>query len=276
VGQDPHDQLLLHIRSAVAEYEHTLIAERMRRGRLRKLRAGVLLPWTRAPYGYRLDPERPRDPAGVRVEEAEAAGVRERFAQYLEPGGSLAGVAKRLFALGVPTPTGKRCWHANTVRLLLTNPAYPVRSMSDAAAPGQPRRAGPRCARRTGSLWCRSRPWSARSSSSKCRPNWPRTSSLRALVSCGVCPLGCVGRCVHPGYAYYLYRGKAHPIQSGRERRCPARFIPAAQLDALVWADLCDVLTHPASLAHALKRAHAGHWLPQEFQARREHLRRGR
>src|SRR5260370_6085907 len=29
--QDPHDQLLLQIRSAVAEYQHTLIAERMRR-----------------------------------------------------------------------------------------------------------------------------------------------------------------------------------------------------------------------------------------------------
>jgi site-specific DNA recombinase len=124
MGQDPHDQLHLQIRSAVAEYERTLIAERMRRGRLRKLQPGVLLPWTRASYGYRLDPELPRDPAGVRVEEAEAAVLREVFAQYLEPGGSLAGVAKRLFALGVPTPTGKRCWHPNTVRLLLTNPAY--------------------------------------------------------------------------------------------------------------------------------------------------------
>lgn len=46
---DPHDQLVLQIRGAVAEYERTLIAERMRRGRLTKLRAGVLLPWTRPP-----------------------------------------------------------------------------------------------------------------------------------------------------------------------------------------------------------------------------------
>jgi DNA invertase Pin-like site-specific DNA recombinase len=42
------------IRGAVAEYERTLIADRMRRGRLAKLRSGQLLPWTRAPYGYRL------------------------------------------------------------------------------------------------------------------------------------------------------------------------------------------------------------------------------
>lgn len=64
IGRDPQDQLLLQIRGAVAEYERTLSAERMRRGRQMRMRAGCLLPWTRAPYGYRLDPDRPRDPAG--------------------------------------------------------------------------------------------------------------------------------------------------------------------------------------------------------------------
>ena len=73
MSQDPHDQLLLQIRGAVAEYERSLIAERMRRGRLRKLQAGLLLPWTKPPYGYRVDPQRPRDPAGVRRDEVEAA-----------------------------------------------------------------------------------------------------------------------------------------------------------------------------------------------------------
>src|SRR3954452_16737104 len=49
MSDDPHDHLLLQIRGAVAEYERTLIAERMRRGRLAKLRAGLLLPWTYPP-----------------------------------------------------------------------------------------------------------------------------------------------------------------------------------------------------------------------------------
>jgi site-specific DNA recombinase len=91
VGRDPQDRLLLQIRGAVAEYERTLIAERMRRGRRAKLRAGCLLPWTRPPYGYRLDPDRPRDPAGVTLEAAEAAVVRELFAGYLEDHASLFG-----------------------------------------------------------------------------------------------------------------------------------------------------------------------------------------
>lgn len=44
MGDDPHDQLVLQIRGAVAEYEWTLIADRMRRGGQAKLRAGALLP----------------------------------------------------------------------------------------------------------------------------------------------------------------------------------------------------------------------------------------
>src|SRR5689334_1703480 len=70
LADDPHEQLVLKIRGAVAEYERTLITERMRRGRLAKLKSGRLLPWSRPPYGYRLDPERPRDPSLVRIEPA--------------------------------------------------------------------------------------------------------------------------------------------------------------------------------------------------------------
>src|SRR5256884_6161792 len=84
MSQDPHDQLLLQIRGAVAEYERTLIAERMRRGRLAKLRAGTLLPWTTPPFGYRLDPERPRDPSRVRPDAVKAAVVAQIFGWYTD------------------------------------------------------------------------------------------------------------------------------------------------------------------------------------------------
>src|SRR6266700_384276 len=84
MSQDPHDQLLLQIRGAVAEYERSLIAERMRRGRRQKYQAGNLLPWTRAPYGYRVDPSHPRDPTGVRLEPAEVAVIAEIFETYAQ------------------------------------------------------------------------------------------------------------------------------------------------------------------------------------------------
>jgi site-specific DNA recombinase len=68
MSEDPHDQVLLQIRGAVAEYERALITERTRRGRLAKVRAGQLLPWSTPPFGYRSDPEHPRHPASLRVD----------------------------------------------------------------------------------------------------------------------------------------------------------------------------------------------------------------
>lgn len=124
LGQDPQAHLLLQIRGAVAEYERTLIAERMRRGRQRKLQAGVLLPWTIPPYGYRLDLERPRDPSGVQIEPSEGAIVQALFARYLEAEGILLGLAKFLLQLGAKSPRGNRRWSAASLHGLLSNPAY--------------------------------------------------------------------------------------------------------------------------------------------------------
>jgi site-specific DNA recombinase len=126
MSDDPHDQLLLQMRSAVAAYERTLIAERMRRGRQAKLRGGQLLPWTRAPYGYLLDPERPRDPSRVRIDPVQAAVVEHMFAWYTDPQQSISlyEVAKRLSDVQIPTPKGGQRWNVASVRGLLRSPTY--------------------------------------------------------------------------------------------------------------------------------------------------------
>ena len=90
---------------------------------------------------------------------------------------------------------------------------------------------------------------------------------LRALVSCGACRLACTGRQSAAGYRYYLCRGRTDPLRAAQGRRCTARYIPAGQLDELVWADLCALLTDPAHVTRALARAQGGAWLPQELQA---------
>src|SRR5256884_7938166 len=106
MSSDPHDQLLLQIRGAVAEYERTLITERMRRGRQAKLRAGTLLPWTTPPFGYRLDPERPRDAAAVRVEPGEAVLAAQMVDWYPEPGATVYRLAPAAAPLGGAPPRG--------------------------------------------------------------------------------------------------------------------------------------------------------------------------
>lgn len=50
-----------------------------------------------------------------------------------------------------------------------------------------------------------------------------------------------------------------------------ASFLPTNE-GQLVWQDVCDLLSHPALIEEALRRAQGGAWLPQELQARRENL----
>jgi site-specific DNA recombinase len=123
ISQDPHDQLLLQIRGAVAEYERALIADRTRRGRLAKLRVGQLLPWIHTPYGYRCDPQYPRDPARLRIEESEASVIRQMFSWYADEGLSIHAIAARLVQRQVPTYHGRWHWQPATVRGMLSREA---------------------------------------------------------------------------------------------------------------------------------------------------------
>lgn len=302
MSTDPHDQLLLQIRSAVAEYERTLITDRMRRGRFAKYQAGVLLPWTRPPYGYRVNPEQPRDPSGVRIEASEAAVIQEIYALYVQDSYSLCQLAKYLQQQGIPTPSGKSLWGLATLRGILRQPAYTGqvyagRSRYRAArirrsathAMGQPHQTAVALPKEDWILVATipviipqatfdlAQAKLAQNKSFAKRNNKTHEYLLRALVSCGLCHSACMCRTTEQGkYQYYLCSGKQKAIHSRKLNKCPARFAPAQQLDAVVWQDLCEVLAHPESLTAALQRAHGGHWLPQELQARRETLRRAR
>jgi len=301
MSQDPHDQLLLQIRGAVAEYERTLIAERMRRGRQMKLQAGTLLPWSQPPYGYRLDPNRPRDPAGVWVEPAEAAVVRDLFSWYLEEATSLNELVRRLQRLGLSSPTGKARWHSTSVRRILTNPVYTgqVYAGRTRSCSIQRRRSATRPVGRSAERQAFVPPeeWLlvatvpalidaeqyeqvqeklAHNQQTASRNNKVHDYLLRALVSCGRCQLACIGRTAHGGYPYYVCSRKTHPQRRDPGEKCPSRYFPAAALDELVWQDVCALLRQPGNLTAALRRAQAGEWLPQELQARRQALHQGR
>ena len=300
ISRDPQDQLLLQIRGAVAEYERTLIAERMRRGRQVKLRAGCLLPWTRAPYGYRLDPDHPRDPAGISVEPAEAAVVQELFAHYLEDRVSLLGLARHLQALGIASPSGQQRWSTATLRGILINPLYagqiyagrwrsraprirrsathPIGKPADSSVPVPAAQWLPVAsipALVSQEQFAQVQAKLAQNRAFARRHNTRHAYLLRALVSCGICRSSCMCRTVHQRYDYYVCLGKEDPLRSHRDELCPARYAPAHQLDALVWQDLCTLLTQPEQIAQALARLHGGGWLPQELQARREQLHQG-
>jgi site-specific DNA recombinase len=297
MSQDPHDQLLLQIRGAVAEYERTLIAERMRRGRQQKLRAGTMSPCAHPPYGYRSDPDHPRNPQNWRLEETEAAHVAFLFDSYLEVGQSLSGVAKQLTRLGIKTPAGGKTWHPSSLRQLLTNPTYTgtlyanrehVTVARQRRSPLQP------VGHRESSVPTPPTDWIEvcqvprmvsqerfaqvqaklrENASLASRNNTAHPYLLKSLVSCGLCRGACVG-VTRGTHSYYLCHGKWHPIHTHQEERCRSRYIPVGQLDELVWQDLCHLLSDPANLTEALQRAQGGDWLPQEKQAQREQHRK--
>jgi site-specific DNA recombinase len=297
MSEDPHDQLLLQIRGAVAEYERTLICDRMRRGRLTHLRAGQLLPWTRAPFGYQLDPEHPRDPACLQLDTAAAAVVHEMFAWYLEPQATVHSIALRLTRVGILTPTGKPRWNVASVRGILKNPAYtgtaygnrtrivPATQRKSAllpVGPGVSYRSRPReewigvpvPALISLDVFDRVQKKLARNQQCSARNNTHFSYLLRAMVSCGCCRLGTTARTMMPsGQAYYVCQGRSNALRRAQGQRCTARYIPGRALDDLVWQDVCALLLEPDHLVSALRRAHGGQWLPQELQARQATLR---
>jgi site-specific DNA recombinase len=301
MSQDPHDQLLLQIRGAVAEYERTLIAERMRRGRQRQFEAGKMLPWTRAPYGYRMAADRPRDPSGVYQDPADAAVVAEMFAWYLEGRHTLHGLVDHLYELGVLSPSGKPHWSGPSIRGILRNPVYTgliyagrtrtreAKVRRSATHPiGRPQgtatpipkedwiEVGAVPAVVTREQFDRVQAKLAANASFAARNNKVGTYLLRALVSCGRCGLACMARRLPPRNSYYVCTGKTQAARHRNGGTCGSLYIPSQAIDDLVWQDLCELLRHPNAVAEAFRLASVGAWHPQEFQARRDRLRQGR
>jgi site-specific DNA recombinase len=298
MNDDPHDKLLLQIRGAVAEYERTLISDRMRRGRQAKYRAGVLLPWTKPLYGYVWGLDNPRDPAQARLEDYQAHIVQIIFALYTSDGLSLNAIAKHLQQQGIPTPSGKPIWSPSTIRGMLKQVAYTgqvyaqryqyraARVRRSATHPiGNPHQSSQELPAQDWIFVASIPPIVSQeqfdlaqsrlvfNKSFARRNNKTHQYLLRALVSCGRCQAACTCRALDKGrYRYYICNGKGRAIHSRRLDKCPTRYAPADQLDELVWQDLLELLQQPHFIAQALEQAHAGFYLPQELQARRAAL----
>jgi len=236
----------------------------------------------------------------VQIEPTEGAIVQELFVRYLEDGGTLLGLAKDLLQRGMKSPRGNPRWSTASLHGLLSNPAYtgklsvgrtharPARIRRSATHPlGKPAHSQDATPPETWTfvtnipalvsqdVFDRVQAKPALNKQRASRNNKAHRYLLRALVSCGVCQSACIARTTKHGHSYSMCRCAVQPISSQHDQRCKARYSPAQQLDALVWQDLCELLAHPESIAYALERAHGGHWLPQELQARQDALRKG-
>ena len=266
-ADDPQATLLTQVQGVIAEYEKAKIAERYRRGKLFRARAGEIVTW-KAPYGYRRIPRSAATgQAHHEIYEPEAAVVRRIFSDRAA-GITVLEICRRLNADGVPSPTGKPTWGTSTLGRLLCNEAYIGRvyynrteSVPD-RRPTRHNRQVPRnrdewipidCPRiisdelfeAAGRVSTDNTKWSPRRAE-------PGAWLLKGLVKCGVCGVGtrCHKMRGRNGTWHRYYHCRNHdPLRAGGEsRRCPERNIRADALDAFVFEQIRAAMTHPDQL----------------------------
>jgi site-specific DNA recombinase len=275
ISDDPHDQLLLQIQGAVAEYERALLGERFRRGKLQKARAGHWVAG-QAPYGYRYVPARDGVPAHLEIDDAEAEVVRRLHRWLIDERMTVRQILKRLADGPVRPRSGKRLWSNSVVHSILSDTVYTGTGHANRhvfVVPRKPRSTGPR----TGTPTCRqprpreewipirvpaiideatyqdSQSQLARNSALSFRNNSRHDYLLRCLLTCRTCGLAMFGVTRYDGskrreYRYYTCHDKD---TAARDRACRCTQSPAKvdELDAAVWGHVKALLEDPAALA---------------------------
>ncbi len=120
----PEDQLLLQFQGMIAEYERAQIAERTRRGKRHRAKAGSVNVLSGAPYGYRYHGKTEAMDAFYEILEAESIVVESVFELYTEQAMSINAIARHPNDKEVATRHGASQWCRSSIWAMLRNPAY--------------------------------------------------------------------------------------------------------------------------------------------------------
>ena len=246
----------------IAEYERAKIAERYRRGKLFRSRAGEVLAW-RTPYGYRRTPRTRTARPGWRC-----SNPRPRWCGGSSTTAPPASPCGRSSAGWPPTRSRPRpAAHLghSTLSKLLRNEAYIGRvyfNRTEAVPDPRPGRRSQQVPRPREDWIAIAVPaivddqtFEAAGRVSRDNSQWsPRRAEpgqwlLRGLVKCGVCGVGtnCHKRRGRNGTWNRYYHCRNHdPIKAGGDdRRCPERNIRSDALDTFVFDQVRAALLRP-------------------------------
>jgi site-specific DNA recombinase len=282
-AETPEDELMIQFQGMIAEYERAQIAERTRRGKAHRARAGVANVLSGAPFGYRYVRRTDQAEARYEIVEDDAKVVRELFRRYVEDQVAIGDLVRWLGSEHICTSTGKERWDRSTIWGMLRNPAYAGRAAFAKTTRISERPAVNRIARQQGRSVSRhaarrERPveeWveipvpaivteetfaaAARRLADNRRfatRNTIEPSLLMGLVACKDC-----------GYAYYrtstrtstrkiyYYRclgSDDYRYEGGRV--CTNQPVRADYLDDLVWAQVTALLANPGLVQGELDR----------------------
>jgi site-specific DNA recombinase len=130
-GDDsPDGELADGIMDVISGWERKKIAEKTRRGKLRKAREGKCVsPLPK--YGFRFDDARD----GLVVHEPEMV-VLERIFRMAAEGFGVGKIQSHLYAQGIPSPRGREVWDRRVIRRIIATrpPSAPFRSRMVTAA----------------------------------------------------------------------------------------------------------------------------------------------
>ncbi|MCA1705508.1 MAG: recombinase family protein, partial [Actinobacteria bacterium] len=262
---DPQGRLLVQIQGVIAEHERAKFAERGRRGKLYRARAGEVLS-RKVPYGYRRVPRGPDGPAHVIVHEPEAAIVRRIFADFTA-GVTIRHLAVSLSTDGVASPEGKPVWRFSTICRVLRNEAYVGRLYWNRTHTSyDPALGRDRQTQRPREEWVQipipaiitedtfdAVQQTARDNSTYSpRRTEPDTFLLRRLLRCANCGVKLVCHRARRGdntTGYYICPHRDPWRAGGPDRRCSEPRVRAAELDSFVFDQVRQLLARPELLA---------------------------
>jgi site-specific DNA recombinase len=128
-GDDtPEGELTDGILDQLAKYERIKIAERSRRGKLRRAREGHVICGATPTYGFRFNETRD----GLLINEPEMRVVDKIF-RLAADGVPVRAIQARLYTEGIPAPKGGSLWDDRVLRRLITNDVYRPHSFEEIA-----------------------------------------------------------------------------------------------------------------------------------------------
>jgi site-specific DNA recombinase len=276
-SDDPQATLLIQMQGVIAEYEKAKIAERYRRGKLYRARAGEI-PFWKTSYGHRRVVDPGGGPSRIEIFEPEAEIVREIFSAYVERGLSVRQIAFELRDRGIPSPTGKPQWGTSTIDRLLRNEAYigTVYYNRHERIDGETRGRKTRHRERPREEWIAipvpaiidrdtfDRVNQVTHQNFKLNPRGatPNAWLLRGLLQCGHCHVSCNCHSSHgrKGTLTRYYSCRNHDLlrAGSEERLCPERYIRANELDQYVFGQVRQAMLDPQQLLAGERAVLAG------------------
>jgi len=279
----PEDELLRQFQGMIAEYERAQIAERCRRGKLHRARAGAVSVLSHAPYGYRYVKKTEHADAFYEIDELEAPIVGEIFDRYVEQRESIVQIARSLSDQGVPTRTGTAHWGPSTIWAILRNPAYTGQAAYGrrrvTGASAKPMRLTRQRGRHSGRSayehvgpehWLRipvpaliteeqhalAQELLARNSRLSPR-NTRKLSLLQGILVCRECGHSYYRSSTRSraGNVHHYYRcSGADSFRRPEGRVCAARPVRVEEVDELVWAQVLALLENPELIKAEIER----------------------